>query len=68
MNRAIRTFQPSSGWITTGLLTVFVIAFGLFAGAHAPSETQDLASPNGLMVEICQTRQAGSSRGMFRYL
>lgn len=67
MNIAIRTSQPSSSWITAGLLTLFVVAFGIFANAHTQHETAFNGSSNGLMVEIYQTRTINRSTSIFRY-
>jgi hypothetical protein len=68
MIHAIRTFQPHSGWITTGLLTVFVVAFGIFAGTHARTEPNvTFAASESLMIEVSQTRAAKRRDGFFRY-
>ena len=35
MRETINTFQPSTSWITTGLLVLVITAFGIFAQTHA---------------------------------
>ena len=35
MKNNIRKFRPSTNWITTVLLTLFVTTFGIFAQTHA---------------------------------
>jgi hypothetical protein len=35
MKNAINKFNPATNWITTGLLTLVVTSFGIFAESHA---------------------------------
>lgn len=39
MNESLRTIRPSSKWISAGLLTLFVLSFGIFAESHVRANT-----------------------------
>lgn len=54
MNRALRTYRPASNRVTTLLVTLLVIGFGLFAEANVQSAT---ASDRNAVVVDANTAQ-----------
>jgi hypothetical protein len=67
MNTAITQFRPSSTWITAALLTLFVIAFGIFADSHARTDAPVLLSGEAIVGEFCRTSTLGKTGTLFRY-
>lgn len=64
MNQAIRTFRPSSSWISAALLTLFVVSFGLFAESHSEREA---AQPE-VVGSFCATEASpAKTKTVFRY-
>jgi|AP95_1055475.scaffolds.fasta_scaffold00600_12 hypothetical protein len=65
MNQAIRQFTPSSNWISATLLTLFVVSFGLFAEAHAPTDYSNSDTAN--VVQMCATQSVDRNRLLVRF-
>lgn len=62
MADAINKFQPSTSWITTGMLVLVITAFGIFAQTHANERDPSLAeigssiSSHALqLVTVCES-------------
>jgi hypothetical protein len=50
MKDTIRRFRPATSWFTTGMLTLVIATFGVFAQTHAREQDTSLAT---VTTSIC---------------
>ena len=73
MRNTINKFHPSTGWITTALLTLVITTFGIFAQTHASdrdtsfAEVSSSISSHALqLLVVCEDANAVSSKIHYR--
>lgn len=63
MNESMRKIRPSSNWISAGLLTLFVLSFGIFAESHVRTNANSAEAYAG----YCSSSNSDQPKTLIRF-
>ena len=67
MKRAITSYRPNANWLSMGVLTLFVVSFGIFAEAQMTGEPHVASTPKALEA-FCSSAETVSGSNLTRLI